>query len=157
MYCWWAPNSFAICSLSASAKGFCAIGPPRLVTAQAIRAGLGTAVRSATRALAIRPLAPAKAGSRRRRLERAGRQPVGHARIVVAGGGDVVGRLGVEKRGQVLDLAAPGPHLSLTAAIDRDSLAVAVLIDGEQLAQGAEPRRLRVDRPRLALERLDVG
>ena len=34
---------------------------------------------------------------------------------------------------------------------------LAVLVDGEQLAQGAEARRLRVDRPRLSLQRLDVG
>src|SRR3954452_8748950 len=152
MYCWWAPNSLAICSLRASAKGFSGIEPPGLVTAQANHA----AVRRTAR-LAIHPLAPAKPSGRGRRIEGAGGHAVRHARVVVAGWGDVVGGVGVEQRGQILDLAASRPDLSLAAAVDRDSRALAVLVHAEQLAQGAEARRLRVDRPRLALQRLDVG
>src|SRR5438093_353865 len=141
MYCWEAANSFAICSLSASANDLSGIGAPLW---WAWLAG---------RKLPV----PAKAGRRGGRLERARRKSVGHRGVVVAGGGDVVGGVGMEERREVLELAAAHSLLSLTAAVDRDLLAPAVLVDGEELAQRAEARRLRVDRPRRPIEGLDVG
>src|SRR5215207_8444290 len=131
MYCCEAANSFEICSLSASGKLFPAIA----------------------RSLS----GPAEAGLAEGGLERAGGQAGRGAGRVVAGGGGVVRGIGVEDRGQVLDLAAAGPQLPLPAAVAPDVPLLAVVVGGEQLAERPEARRLDVDhlrRPGLAL---DVG
>src|SRR4051812_16099517 len=90
-------------------------------------------------------LGPAKAGFRRDRIHRAARHPGGYRGIVVARRRDVVRGVGVKQRGQVLDLAAAALLLALAAAVDRDPVRLAVLVDLEQLTQRAEPRRLGVD------------
>src|SRR4051812_8457464 len=142
MYCWWAPNSLAICSFRASAKDCSAIGPP-------VRDWVPSTVATA--------LGPTKPGWRRGRLQRARREPVGHARVVVAGRRDVVRGVGVKQRSEVLDLLTSDTQLALATAVDGDSLALAILIDREELFQGAEARWLGVDRRRLVLEALHVG
>src|SRR5581483_7622174 len=147
MYCWWAANSLAICSVRAAAKDSAAIGSPVSVVSR-------RRYRNPTGAGALR--GPAEARVRRSGLQRAVREAVGHARVVVAGGRDVVGGVGVEDRGQVLDLAPPHRLLALATAVDGDPLALAVLVDGHQLPQGPEARGLGVDRLGLPLERLDV-
>ena len=91
------------------------------------------------------------------RLERARRQPGLGARGVVARGSDVVRGVGVEDRGQVLDLAAAGAELPLAAAVGADPVLVAVVVGREELVQRAEPRRLDVDHLRRPWLRLDVG
>src|SRR6478752_10396769 len=110
MYCWCAANSLAICSLSAAAKDFWAIRAP---------GRSGSPRRSyRTRSPDALLFAPAKARLERRRVERAVRQTVRHARVVVAGGGDVVGRLGVEERREILDVTASDALLALSAPVD---------------------------------------
>src|ERR687898_3327751 len=102
-------------------------------------------------------LAPAEAGLARDGIHRAGGHAVRDRRIVVAGGRHVVGRVGMEQGGEVLDLPPTWTYLALPAAVDRDPLAIAVVVHRQHLAQRAEPRRLRVDRLRLALQAFDVG
>ena len=75
-----------------------------------------------------------------RRVHRAGRHPGRDRRVVVARGSDVVGRRGVKERGQVLDLAAAAFDLALAAAVDRDPVRVAVLVD-RRAAPRSEPNR----------------
>src|SRR5207248_10046696 len=89
--------------------------------------------------------APAKARRRRLRVEWAGRQSGRQRGVVVARRRDVVGRVGVEERRQVLDLAAAGAELELVAAVGADAALGAVVVAGEQLRQAAEARRLDVD------------
>src|ERR687888_2058736 len=129
MYCWWALNSFAICSFRAAAKDCSAIGPPVefWVAAKVSEAEL---------------FGPAEAGGYRGRLQRAGGEPIRHARVVVAGRRDVVRRVGMEDRRQVLDLLAADPELALSAAVNLDSLALAVLIHRHELLERAEARGL---------------
>ena len=67
---------------------------------------------------------------------------------VVAARRDVVGRVGVKQRGEVLDLAAADAELDLAAAVVADPLRRAVVVEVEQLAQAAEARGLDVDHPR---------
>src|ERR687897_3084567 len=104
MYCWWAANSFEICSLRASGNDFSAID----------------------RTLPVAPTEPGVGGDR---VHRARRHAIGHRGVVVARRSDVVGRVGVKQRRQVLDLSSPRPHLALPAAVHRDALALAVLVD----------------------------
>ena len=68
-----------------------------------------------------------------------------------------LGVSGWKSEAEVLDLAAAGPELPLAAAVDRDPVRVAVLVDGEQLAQRAEPRRLELIAFGGHSQRLDVG
>src|SRR5947207_14046757 len=76
---------------------------------------------------AARPtrLSPAEPRRRRRRRQRARRQPFGQHRLVVPRGGDVVRRVGVEQRGEVLDVPAAGAELELPAAVGADPPAAA--------------------------------
>src|SRR6266511_6369100 len=134
MYCCEAENSFAICLLSASAndwsgivsllswRSFPAVYPPKRIRLPY------TPVRPAL-------LGPAKSGLRRRWIERARREPGRDAGVVVARRRDVVGGVGMEDRREVLDLPAPASLLALAAAVDRDPLALAVLVDRQQLPQ----------------------
>ena len=94
----------------------------------------------------------------RRRLQRAGRQAVGDARVVVARRRDVVRRVGVEERGEVLDLAAPDAR-PRPARRRRSRSPRARSARRPRGAPRSEPEAggLRVDRLRLPLERLDVG
>ena len=85
---------------------------------------------------------PAEAGRLDRRLQRAGGQ-AGLGRllgVVVAAGGDVVGGVGVEDRGQVLDLAAALAELGLAAAVGADPALLAVVVGGEEVARSAPKR-----------------
>ena len=65
--------------------------------------------------------------------------------------------LGMEHRGEVLDLPAPDAELGLAAAVDLDPALGAVVVGREELLGRAEPRRLDVDRARREREVLDVG
>src|SRR5687767_14544578 len=112
MYCWCAENSFAICSFSASGNDFCAM------------AG----------SLSGR-LAPPEPGLGRSRLHRARGHAVGHRGVVVPGRRHVVGGVGMEQRGEVLNLAPARPYLALTAAVDRDPLELAVVVHRRQLTE----------------------
>ncbi len=67
--------------------------------------------------------APAEPHRRGRGGEGARRQARGWLGQVEAGGRDVVGGVGVEERGEVLDLAAPDAQLELAAAVVADSRA----------------------------------
>src|SRR5205085_10461512 len=131
MYCWEAANSFEICSLRAAAKSL-----------SAMRGTL--------------PF-PAEAGFRRLRLQGACRMARLRAVGVVAGRRHVVGRVGMEDRGQVLDVAAAGTQLPLAAAVGADVAVVAVVVRREQLAQRTEARRLDVDHLGWPGPVLDVG
>ena len=66
------------------------------------------------------------------------------------------GRVRMEQRGEVLDLAPPGPELELAAAVRPDAPLLAVVVCVEQLAHAPEPRRLDVDRPRRKRQPFDV-
>src|SRR3954447_8034133 len=101
-YCCSAPNSLAICSWRLSTKR-CA----------GMKRSLG---------------APAEARLGRLRLERARREGLGHRRVVVARGRGVVGRVRVEDRGQVLDLAATRAQLVLATAVGADAALGAVVL-----------------------------
>ena len=52
--------------------------------------------------------------------------------------------------------SAPGPELELAAAVDRDPALLAEVVEGEELANGAEARRLRVHAARREGQRVDV-
>ena len=93
-----------------------------------------------------RGLAEARLG--RRRGQRALRQAGPRAAVVVLLRRDVVRRVGVEERGEVLDLAAAGPELELAAAVERDPALVAGVVEVEQVAHRAEAGRLRVEAAR---------
>src|SRR4051794_26979657 len=66
------------------------------------------------------PLPPAKAGRMGLDGQRARRQAVDRFDVVVAARRHVVRRVGVEDRGEVLDLAAADAELELAAAIALD-------------------------------------
>src|SRR5579875_471401 len=100
---------------------------------------------------------PAKAACAGFRRERAGGQAVWRVGQVVAGGRDVVGRVGVEERGEVLVLVATDAELELAAAVVADAALGAVVVGVEQVAQAAEARGLDVDHARRVGQRLDVG
>ena len=65
---------------------------------------------------------PAEADLGGHRLQRAERQPRAGLGRVVAAGRDVVGRVGVEQRREVLDLPAARPELELPAAVGADAV-----------------------------------
>ena len=69
---------------------------------------------------------------------------------------DVVGRVGVKERREVLDLPAADAELRLPAAVQRDPLARAVVVEVEQRPQAAEARGLGVERARREGQREDV-
>src|SRR5829696_2245553 len=143
MYCWEAANSLAICWFSAWAKLSAAM--------------LSLSCSECARSLALRPTTPAKPGLARVGVERTRAQPRLGAVGVVARGSDVVGGVRMKERGQVLDLPPAGPQLPLAAAVGADSVRLAVVIAGKQLAQRAEARGLDVDHPRRPGQALDVG
>ena len=62
----------------------------------------------------------------------------------------------MEERGEVLDLTAARPQLELAAAVDRDPVLGAVVVEVEEAPHRAETRRLRVEADRRECERLDV-
>src|SRR4051794_26822604 len=68
-----------------------------------------------------RRLPPAKPRGMRLRLERARRQPRRDVGAVVVAGRHVVGRVGVEDRGEILDLPAADAELELPAAVYADA------------------------------------
>ena len=76
----------------------------------------------------------AKARARARRAERALRQPRSRLARVELLRRDVVRRVGVEERGEVLDLAPARPELELAAAVDRDPALGACVVEVEQVA-----------------------
>src|SRR5688572_28476723 len=119
MYCCEAANSLEICSLRAAAKSLFAMDWTLLV--------------------------PAEPGWGRLGRQRAGRMPRLGRVGVVAGRRHVVGSVGVEDRGQVLDVAAARSELPLAAAVGADVAVGAVVVGREQLPQRPEARRLDVD------------
>src|SRR5215211_5253577 len=140
-----APNSLAIWALRASGKERSAIGSPGSgygADASEERE-FGPPKRAFGRPKRL--FGPPKTGGARRRVHRARRHAVRDRRVVEARWRAVVRRIGMEERGQVLDLTAADLELALTAAVDRDPVVRAVLVDGEQLLQRAEPRWLRVN------------
>src|SRR5215211_3821743 len=157
MYCIAALNSFAIWALRAAGNDRSGIGSPGSVA----RATLAKSPDSARRSGGSALLTPAEAGLARHRVHRARRHALRHRRVVVALGCGVVGGVRMEQRGQVLDLATADLQLALPAAVDRDAVRPAVLVDREQLPQRAEARRLRVDGLASVLldvvERVQVG
>src|SRR4051794_32039998 len=62
-------------------------------------------------------VAPAEAALGRGHRQRTGRQPGSRLWVVVGARRDVVGRVRVEERGEVLDLPASGTELELPAAV----------------------------------------
>src|ERR671917_1343243 len=88
---------------------------------------------------------PAGPGGIEFRLERAGGQAGLGIEGVVARRGDVVGRVGMEEGGQVLDLPAAHAELVLAAPVCAHPALLAEVVRVEQRAQAAEPRRLEVD------------
>src|SRR5256885_7674519 len=102
-------------------------------------------------------LAPKSLRGRVRRRQRAPRKPRLRLWGVVATGGDVVGRVRVKERRQVLDLPAAGPELEHAAAVEAYSLALGPVVEVEQILKAAEARRLRVERARAPRKLLDVG
>src|SRR3954468_13873411 len=80
--------------------------------------------------------------------QRALRQAGGGLERVVAAGRDVVRRVRVEDRRQQLDLLAAHAELVLAAAVGAHLALLAELVAGEQRLDGAEARRLEVDRAR---------
>src|SRR5689334_15010693 len=111
MYCCCAANSFEICSFRASAKLFSAMSEPYRAPMRPIWSG-----------------SPAKARRGGHRLERAGGQPGLRAGGVVSRRGDVVGGVGMEEGGQILDVPATRSELPLAAAVGADALVVAVVV-----------------------------
>lgn len=99
---------------------------------------------------------PAEAGGVRGRGERAGGEAFDDVGVVVAAGRDVVGRVGVEERGQVLDVTAADAELELAAAVHADVARLAVGVGAEEAAQRAQARGLDVHHPRREREALDV-
>ena len=119
---------------------------------------IDTLMRSSARSDAAqrKPRGSRRSGSARRR-QRALRQTRPRAALVVLLRRDVVRRVGMEERGEVLDLAAARPELELAAAVDLDPVRRAVVVEVEEPLHAAEARRLRVEAARRPLERLDVG
>src|SRR5918999_128566 len=78
-----------------------------------------------------------------------GQRALGQARLgfegVIPGWRDVVRRVGVEERGEVLDLAAARPELVLAAAVGAHPALLAEVVALEQRLDAAETRRLEVD------------
>src|SRR3954454_9357716 len=128
-YCCDAANSYATCSFSWSMKP---IGAPL-------------------------SRSPAEADGAGRRRQRTHGQPGRWFGVVVARGRDVVRRVRVEERGQVLDVAASRPELELAAAVHADAALVAVVVGAAQLLEAADAGRLDVHHLRSERERLDVG
>src|SRR5256886_3978491 len=104
----------------------------------------------------MRRLTPAESGLGGR-FERAGWKAFARLGVVVRARRHVVRRGRVEERGEVLDLPPAGPELEHAAAVERDALLLAVVVEVEQLAEEAEAGRLAVERPRRPGEPLDVG
>src|SRR3982750_3957496 len=77
---------------------------------------------------------PAEADLLDRRLKRAARQPRLRRllRVVVPARSDVVGSVGREDRGEVLDLAPALSELGLAAAVGADAALLAVVVGGEE-------------------------
>src|SRR5688500_18531990 len=91
----------------------------------------------------LRP--PAESGGLGVGRERArGQAGLGLERVV-PGRRDVVRRVGVEERGEVLDLPAPGAELVLAAAVRAHAPLGAEVVALEQGLEAAEARRLEVD------------
>src|SRR3954454_7005712 len=128
-YCCDAANSYATCSFSWSMKP--------------IRAPLSRS--------------PAKADGAGRRRQRAHGQPGRWFGVVVARRRDVVRRVRVEQRAEVLDMPAPRPELELAAAVHPDAALVAVVVGVAQLLEAAHAGGLDVHHLRRERERLDVG
>src|SRR6266540_1705490 len=63
-------------------------------------------------------------------------------------GRDVVGRVRVKERREVLDMPPAGPQLPLPAAVGGDVVGRTVVVCVEQAPDAPEPRRLDVDRAR---------
>ena len=80
---------------------------------------------------------PAEAGRLECRFQRARGEPGTRRREVVLARSDVVGRVGVEERRQVLNVAASGAELELAAAVGRDALLLAVVVRVEESLQRA--------------------
>src|SRR3954454_11043140 len=78
-------------------------------------------------------------------VQRAQRQARLRVQRVVARRGDVVRRVGVEERREVLDLAAPDAELVLPAAVRAHPALLAEVVRVEQGADAPEARRLEVD------------
>src|SRR5919201_3986868 len=78
-------------------------------------------------------------------LQRALRQAGPWLGIVVGARRDVVRAVRVEQRRQVLDLPAARAELEHPAAVERDAVRLAVLVEGEQLSEETEARGLRVE------------
>src|SRR4051794_39361942 len=87
-------------------------------------------------------LRPAKAFDARRGRERALRQARWEVRLVVGRRRHVVRPVGVEERGEQLDLPARDADLAHPAAVHPDAVALTVLVDLEQRAHVADARRL---------------
>src|ERR1700742_3781670 len=122
-------------------------------------AGVSVALTSRRRSSGGSVSEPAEAELVDPRLQRAARQPrLGRQLgVVVTAGGDVIGRVRGEDRGQVLDLAATRAELGLAAAVGADAALLAVVVGGEEVADRAEARGLDVDRLRRRPgHRLDV-
>ena len=69
---------------------------------------------------------------------------------------EVVRRVGVKQRREVLSLAASRTELELAAPVGADTALGAVVVGVAQLLQAADPRRLDVDHPGRERQRLDV-
>src|SRR5437868_6057899 len=89
--------------------------------------------------------------------QRARRQPRTRLALVVAAGSHVVRRIGVEERGEVLDLSTANAELEHASAVKPYSAVRAVVVEVEQLMNEAEARRLHVQRAGLESEAFDVG
>ena len=63
----------------------------------------------------------------------------------------------MEERREQLDLAAADAELELAAAVERDPVLVAAVVELEEPLERAEPRRLGVEAARRERQRLDVG
>src|SRR5215207_9913550 len=139
MYCWEAANSFETCSLRAAAKLWSAMAAAYPQT----RPGRFFVIEGRENA-PRRSFAPPETGFGRHRLEWARRQTRLGAGGVVAGWRDVVRGVGMEDRGEVLDVAPAGPELPLAAPVRPDPVLVTVVVGGEELAEGSKAGRLDV-------------
>src|ERR671936_1077032 len=99
---------------------------------------------------------PAKAGGFGARRQRAGRQAVRRVVLVVRAWRHVVGRVGVEQRGEQLDLPAADAQLPHPAAVHRSPLPRAARVHLEQRTQAADARRLDIHHARRKRRRADV-
>src|SRR5207247_8848470 len=109
---------------------------PRTATCSGARSGAGP-LRSS----------PPEARRSEGRLERTDLESVGRLGLVVAARRDVVWPVGVEERRENLDLPSPRSELELAAAVEPDPAGGTVVVEGEELAERPEPRRLDVERP----------